>query len=145
MKTQVLYGPAGSLSPLPMGASIDADFCVIGGGIAGLSAAAELATDQRVVLLERESQLTYHSTGRSAALFDEAYGNPVTQALTRASRGFFEAPPAAYTESALLRDRGTLFIAASGQRERLEAQRAELAGSGERGAGHCRGRRGSAR
>ena len=47
----------------------------------------------RVVLLERESQPGYHSTGRSAALFIESYGTPQVRALTMASRAFLENPP----------------------------------------------------
>jgi D-arginine dehydrogenase len=43
-----------------------ADFLVIGGGIAGLSAAAALARHGRVVLLEAEESLGFHSSGRSA-------------------------------------------------------------------------------
>ena len=46
-----------------------ADVLVIGGGIAGASAAAEIAADgARVVLLEMEGQPGYHTTGRSAAM-----------------------------------------------------------------------------
>ena len=45
------------------------DFLIIGGGIAGASAAFELAAFGSVVLVERESQPGYHSTGRSAALY----------------------------------------------------------------------------
>ena len=46
-----------------------ADFLVIGGGIAGASVAWHLAPGGRVIVLEREAQPGYHSTGRSAALF----------------------------------------------------------------------------
>src|SRR2546426_787240 len=46
------------------------DFLVIGAGIAGASAAYELANRGRVVLLERESLPGYHSTGRSAAVLE---------------------------------------------------------------------------
>ena len=49
--------------------------------------------DLRVLLLERESQPGYHTTGRSAALFTETYGNAVMRALTRASRSFLLRPP----------------------------------------------------
>ena len=59
---------------------------VIGGGIAGVSAAAKLAPDARVTLLEREPALGYHSSGRSAAMFEENYGTPTTCDLNRASR-----------------------------------------------------------
>ena len=50
------------------------DFIVIGGGIAGTSAGFELANFGRVLLLERESQFGYHSTGRSAAVFLKSHG-----------------------------------------------------------------------
>ncbi|MBZ9944341.1 FAD-binding oxidoreductase [Mesorhizobium sp. BR1-1-13] len=59
---------------------------VIGGGIAGLSLAAEVADWAEVTLIERESQPGYHASGRSAALFTETYGNRVVRALTLASR-----------------------------------------------------------
>ena len=45
-----------------------ADFLVVGGGIAAASVGFWLAPHGRVILLERESQPGYHSTGRSAAL-----------------------------------------------------------------------------
>ena len=43
------------------------DFIVLGGGIAGASAAYFLAEHGSVVVLEREESPGYHSTGRSAA------------------------------------------------------------------------------
>lgn len=69
------------------------DFIVIGGGIAGLSAGARLSELGRVLLLESETALGYHASGRSAALFEESYGLPSTLALNRASRAFFQADP----------------------------------------------------
>ena len=70
------------------------DVAVIGAGIAGASVAAELsALGARVVLLEREAQPGYHTTGRSAALFTVTYGPPVIRALSRASVRHFNAPP----------------------------------------------------
>jgi D-arginine dehydrogenase len=95
------------------------DYCIIGGGIAGLSIGWELAAHGRVILLERESQLAYHATGRSAALFAESYGNAAVRALTRASRGFYFNPPEGFAAQPLVSDRGALYIA-------TEAQRAEL-------------------
>ena len=47
-----------------------------------------------MLVLEREAQPGYHSTGRSAALFMETYGTPAIRALTRASRAFYAAPHA---------------------------------------------------
>ena len=68
-----------------------ADFLIVGAGIAGASAAYWLARHGRVIVLEGEEQPGYHSTGRSAALFAESYGTPLVRALTRASRAFFDA------------------------------------------------------
>ena len=49
------------------------DIVVIGGGIAGVSVTYELTmAGRKVLLVERESQLAYHTTGRSAALFLES-------------------------------------------------------------------------
>ena len=102
----------------------DFDAVVVGAGMAGASAAAEIARTGRVVLLERESQPGYHSTGRSAALFSETYGNAVVRALTRASREFFYVPPQGFADYPLVRPRGSLHIARGDQ---LVAQRAFLA------------------
>src|SRR6185369_10974635 len=60
----------------PTSRARQADFLIVGGGIAGASAAHWLAPHGKVILLERESQPGYHSTGRSAALFMESYGTP---------------------------------------------------------------------
>lgn len=97
-----------------------ADCLVIGGGIAGASVARWLAPHARTIVLERESQPGYHATGRSAALFMESYGNPQVRALTRASRAFFEQPPAGYSDHPLLTPRGALFVATEAQREPYE-------------------------
>ena len=59
------------------------DCIVIGAGIAGASVAAELSSDRRVLLLERESQPGYHTTGSSAALLTVTYGPEVIRALSR--------------------------------------------------------------
>lgn len=64
------------------------DFVVIGGGIAGASVGARLSHLGRVVVLERETALAYHASGRSAAMFEESYGLPSTIALNEASREY---------------------------------------------------------
>ncbi len=62
---------------------------VIGGGIAGVSVAAELAVSRDVLLVEAEPMLARHTTGRSAAIYAPSYGGPVIRALTAASRTRF--------------------------------------------------------
>jgi len=62
------------------------DFLVIGGGVAGLSTAARLSELGSVTVLEAEDQLGFHASGRTAALFEENYGNAAVVALNRASR-----------------------------------------------------------
>ncbi|EKV30017.1 Sarcosine oxidase beta subunit [Caenispirillum salinarum AK4] len=97
------------------------DFIIIGGGIAGASAGYFLARDgKRVVVLEREAQPGYHSTGRSAALFTENYGPRAIRALSIASRAFFENPPEGMSEHPLIVDRGVLFFCPEGQEAALE-------------------------
>ena len=85
------------------------DFAIIGAGIAGASVAARLARQAKVLLLEQESAPGYHSTGRSAALYSALYGNDTITAITRASRAFFDAPPAGFSAYPLLSPRGVLF------------------------------------
>jgi D-arginine dehydrogenase len=102
-----------------------ADILVIGAGIAGASAAWALSESARVILLERESQPGYHTTGRSAALFTEAYGNLAIRRLTSAGRAFFKDPPDAFGDHGLLSRRGTLFLARQDQLGSLEAALAE--------------------
>jgi D-arginine dehydrogenase len=100
---------------------IETEIVVIGGGIAGSSVAAALAARHRVVLVEREEHPGYHSTGRSAALFSEIYGNGAIRALSRASRAFLFDPPPGFSETQLVRPRGTLFLATESQSEKLNA------------------------
>lgn len=81
------------------------DILIIGGGIAGASVGANLAGDAKVALIEREARPGYHSTGRSAALFSEIYGNELIRALSRASRGFFFDPPPGFAAVPLVTPR----------------------------------------
>ena len=96
------------------------DFLVIGAGIAGASAAAELAAHGTVVLVEAEDQPGYHSTGRSAAIFTETYGPPAIRALTSASRDFLSTPPDGFCASRLLSPRGILLIGREDQAGSLD-------------------------
>lgn len=106
------------------------DVAVIGAGIAGASVAAELAqAGARVAVLEQESQPGYHTTGRSAAIYSPIYGPAPIRALTRAARGFFDAPPEGFTDAALLSPVSATFIARADQLESLAALEVELAGA----------------
>ncbi|MDD0838044.1 FAD-dependent oxidoreductase [Curvibacter sp. HBC61] len=96
------------------------DYVIVGAGIAGASVAWQLAEHGRVLLLERESQPGYHSTGRSAAMFMETYGTPNIQALTRASRAFYESPPEVFGPHPILSPRGVVYIASEAQRPLLD-------------------------
>lgn len=76
-----------------------ADFIIIGGGIAGLSAAARLAVHGKVIVLEAEGALGYHSSGRSVSFSHYGIGNQVVRALTRQSRPFFDSQPEGFCET----------------------------------------------
>jgi D-arginine dehydrogenase len=96
------------------------DVCIIGGGMAGASVAFNLAPHARVLLLEREPHVAYHSTGRSAALYAPNYCSTLVQRLTLAGRSFLEAPPAGFAATPLLRERGYLMIGRHSQQAELE-------------------------
>lgn len=100
---------------------MNCDFIVIGGGIAGASAGYALAEHGKTVVLEREDQPGYHSTGRSAAQFTELYGNYVIRSLARLSKPFLETPPDGFTDHKIPTPRGALFIATEAQRSQLDA------------------------
>ncbi len=98
-----------------------ADVLVIGGGMAGAGAAAELAgAGRKVIMLEREGQAGSHATGRSAAVFSETYGGLAVRALSRASRAFFLAPPTGFVDHPLVMPRGVMHIANADTQPALE-------------------------
>lgn len=90
------------------------DVIVVGGGIAGVSVAHDLALDHRVLLLEMERTLAYHATGRSAAMYLETYGGPQVRALTLGSRPFLEGPPGGF-HVPLMSPRALLQVARRGR------------------------------
>lgn len=98
------------------------DYLIIGGGIAGASTGYFLAGHGKTIVLEREAQPGYHSTGRSAALYTVAYGTPQVRALTAASRAFYDAPPAGFSDHPLLTPRGELVVDFSGDAAELQRQ-----------------------
>jgi D-arginine dehydrogenase len=96
------------------------DTIVIGAGIAGATCAAHLASHQKVALIEAEEAAGYHSTGRSAAIWIQNYGPPDVQTLTGLSRAFFENPPAGFTDSPIMMQRGICFLAPEEQVAHLD-------------------------
>ncbi len=104
-----------------------ADYIIIGAGMAGASCAYFLAPHGSVLLLERESQPGYHTTGRSAALYIESYGNASIRALNRAGKPFFQNPPEGFAQDPILTPRGSLVLAEVDQLDALTAMHEELA------------------
>jgi D-arginine dehydrogenase len=92
---------------------VNADFIVLGGGIAGASCACFLSELGHVVLLEREPHFGYHASGRSAAVFSEYFGNAAVRSLTASSRSFLAAPAAELTDATLLSPRGVVALASA--------------------------------
>jgi D-arginine dehydrogenase len=103
-----------------------ADILVIGGGIAGLSAAAALSNHARVVVVEAEEQVGYHSSGRSATMVHYALGDRLVRELTLASRPFFNDPPAGFTEVPLGTRTPLLVHAREEERDALDALQREI-------------------
>lgn len=97
------------------------DVVVIGGGIAGTALAAHLAHHKRVIVVEMEDQPGYHSTGRSAAVFAEVYGNDIIRSLTRASRDFFFHPHADFSEERLVVPRQIMVVGRAEQQAAFDA------------------------
>ena len=96
-----------------------ADFLVIGGGVAGLSAAAALSHHGRAVVIEAEEALGYHSSGRSVTFSHYGIGNDAVRALTAWSRGRFDA--------AAVRRAAALFVATEEMLTGLAALEEEMA------------------
>jgi len=92
--------------------------------MAGASLAAELSASARVLLLEREEQPGYHSTGRSAAAYIPSYGhdNAGLRVLTECSLAFLQQPPDIFQVPTVLHPRGLLTLAPPGQESAAEAE-----------------------
>jgi D-arginine dehydrogenase len=103
------------------------DILVIGGGIAGLSAAAALSKHARVTVLEAEEQIGFHSSGRSATMVHYALGDRLVRALTLASRSFFDSPPDGFSDVPLGHRMPVLVHAREEERAALDALEAEIA------------------
>ena len=97
-----------------------ADFLIIGGGIAGISAAARLSHHGSVTLLEAESTLAHHASGRSAALYEPRYGLAPVVELSLASGDHFRAIPN------LLSPRGLMILGKAGEDAAFEHDIADM-------------------
>ncbi|MCE8545080.1 FAD-binding oxidoreductase [Ruegeria pomeroyi] len=97
------------------------DFLVIGGGIAGLSAGARLSAHGKVTVLEAEDALGYHASGRSAALFEAAYGKPAVVALNRASADYHHTANGGY-----LTPRGLMLVGGADQANAFQTDVADM-------------------
>ncbi|HYX47694.1 MAG TPA: FAD-dependent oxidoreductase [Sphingomicrobium sp.] len=102
------------------------DIIVIGGGIAGLSAAAALSQNAHVVVLEAEDQVGFHSSGRSATMLHYFLGDRLVRALTLASRSFIENPPAGFTNAPLGHSMPVLIHAREEERASLDSLEVEI-------------------
>ncbi len=93
------------------------DFLIIGGGIAGVSAAARLSELGSVWLAETEPHLAHHASGRSAALFEPRYGKPAIVALSYGSEDHL-----AHAHGGVLSPRGMMIVAGAEERAAFEAE-----------------------
>ena len=99
------------------------DIAIVGAGMAGASLAAELAPHARVLVLEAEDRPGYHTTGRSAAFWDECYGGPDIVPLTVASGPYL-------AKHGFLSPRGGLYIGRDDDAATLDAFMARFAPTG---------------
>lgn len=95
------------------------DTLIIGGGIAGLSAAAKLSPHGSTTLLEAETATGYHASGRSAAVFLKDYGNAQVRLLNHASEAELQ-----HTNT--LKNRTILMVGQASQRDQFQAERQDF-------------------
>ncbi|HQU66979.1 MAG TPA: FAD-dependent oxidoreductase [Albidovulum sp.] len=91
------------------------DFLIVGGGIAGVSAASQLAAVGSVLMIETEDHLAFHASGRSAALYEPHYGPAPVVALSEASG-------AALRAADVLSPRGLLLLGGADDKDEFEAE-----------------------
>ena len=101
------------------------DIAIVGAGIAGASIAADLSAlgAGRIVVVEAEDRPGYHTTGRSAAFWEDCYGGPKVVPLTLASGPWLR-------EYGFLSPRGALYVGRDEHRGDLDAFMETFAGSG---------------
>ncbi len=99
----------------------ECDFLIIGAGIGGTSCANWLSERHSVVVLEMEDQPGYHTTGRSIAVYTEAYGPKTVRALAISGFEFFTETPESFSEVPLSRPQGLFIVARDDQMHHLQA------------------------
>jgi D-arginine dehydrogenase len=102
------------------------DILIVGGGIAGLSAAAALAKHAKVIVLEAEDQVGFHSSGRSATMLHYFLGDRLVRELTLASRGFIENPSEGFADTPLGHAMPVLIFGRESELEALTALESEI-------------------
>ena len=95
------------------------DCIVIGGGIAGASAAFFLSADYRVLVLEMEQLPGNHATGRSAAAFTAFWSNQVSKSVALGSRAFLQNPAKGFVEVLIAEKKGALYFSGSSATDQL--------------------------
>ncbi|MBV8687519.1 MAG: FAD-binding oxidoreductase [Alphaproteobacteria bacterium] len=103
-----------------------ADFLVVGGGIAGLSAAASLVRHGKVIVLEAEDAPGYHSSGRSVSFSHYGIGNAAVRGMTAWSRPFFERQPEGFSDAPVSRPMQTLYMGDLDELPALQALYGEM-------------------
>ena len=99
----------------------ECDYLIIGAGIAGASAAYHIGSGSSIIILEREDQPGYHSTGRSAAVFTENYGPRTMRVMSKVSAPFLRNPHEGFSDIPLLHGMGVIFVARDDQRASMAA------------------------
>ncbi len=115
---------------IPPGVGVTERIVVVGGGIAGASAAyflVEAARDCEVVLLEAEEHLAMHTTGRSAALLLENDGTRSIRSLVRASVDFLRGPPEELVDAPVVVPREVMHVGGPDQGGSIDRLLAENA------------------
>lgn len=97
------------------------DFLIIGGGIAGLSAGAQLSALGKVRVLEAEDALGYHASGRSAALYEPHYGSAAVRPLGLASESYLREANCGYLSA-----RGLMLLGKAHEEAAFHAEAAAM-------------------
>lgn len=97
----------------------DFDIIIIGAGIVGVSAASFLAPYAKLLILEREDDVFYHSSSRSTSQYTVGIHAPIMRRLAQASREFLTNPDKNFSEAGFLTPRGCLAVGTVEQKDRL--------------------------